>query len=595
MTRRLLIGRAGSPGAAVGRLLWVEAVGAAPAPAARERPLDAGVEAERLRAAMAAAAEELGALARETAGRAGEEIGAIFEAQALFARDPGILEPALAAVTGGASAIEAIDRVAAEQADLLAGVDDAYFRERAADLRDVGRRVADLLTGRTRPDLHRRDGQTAILAADDLDPSLVAAIRPELVGGIALVGGAPSGHAAIVARALGIPLVLGIGPALTHDLDESAALLDGDAGRLVVEPVEDDLAAYTTGAAAITGGVAAAWRAPERGDATVAAPAISAEPTARHGILVAANVGSIAEAELAARLGADAVGLVRTELLFLGRTVAPGLAEQRAVYRRIADAMGDRPVTFRTLDVGGDKPAGFEPTGVEANPALGVRGLRLGLRRDALFETQVRAILEASPDRPARILLPMVSSLEELRAARIAIERSADRARADGAAISAVVRIGVMVEVPALALVADLIAPEVDFFSIGTNDLIQYTLAADRTNPELAELATPFQPAIIRLIGMTCRAAAAHDRPVTVCGEAAADPDAAVLFVGLGVGELSVAPRAIAAVHAALTGLEPGAARDAAAAAEMAPTVAAVREAAAGVRRISAVETRIAG
>jgi multiphosphoryl transfer protein len=574
MTRRLLIGRAGSPGASVGRLLWVEAIGPGHASEADGSSLGAAAEADRLRAAMIAAAEELDTLARETAGRAGEDIGAIFEAQALFARDPGILDPSLAAVADGASAVEAIDRVAAEQADLLAGVDDAYFRERAADLRDVGRRVADLLTGRTRPDLHRRDGQTAILAAEDLDPSLVAAIRPELVGGIALVGGAPSGHAAIVARALGIPLVLGIGSALTRDLDECAALLDGDGGRLVVEPAEDDLASLPlSGVAAVSG-----------------APSAN-----RHGILVEANVGSIAEAELAARLGADGIGLVRTELLFLGRTVAPGLAEQRAVYRRIADAMGDRPVTFRTLDVGGDKPAGFEPTGAEANPALGVRGLRLGLRREALFDTQIRAILESSPGRTARILLPMVSSLEELRAARVAIERAADRARAEGAAISAEVRIGVMVEVPALALVADVIAPEVDFFSIGTNDLIQYTLAADRTNPELAELATPFQPAIIRLIGATCRAAAAHGRPVAVCGEAAADPDAAVLFIGLGVGELSVAPRSIAAVQAVLGGIELRAARDAAAEAETAPTVAAVREIAARVRRADALETRIAG
>jgi phosphoenolpyruvate-protein phosphotransferase len=574
MARRLLIGRAGSPGAAVGRILWVEATGPARASGSGDGRLDRGVEADRLQVAMAAAADELDALARETAGRAGEEIGAIFEAQALFARDPGILEPALAAVAGGASAVEAVDRVTAEQADLLAGVDDAYFRERAADLRDVGRRVADLLTGRTRPDLHRRDGQTAILAADDLDPSLVAAIRPELVGGIALVGGAPSGHAAIVARALGIPLVLGIGASLVRDLDECAALLDGDGGRLVVEPAEDDLASLLAQGTA--------------GVSSMPAPN-------RHGILVEANVGSIAEAELAARMGADGIGLVRTELLFLGRTVAPGLAEQRALYRRITDAMGDRPVTFRTLDVGGDKPAGFEPTAAEANPALGVRGLRLGLRREALFETQVRAILEASPGRPARILLPMVSSLEELRAARIAIERAAEAARADGAAISSEVRVGVMVEVPALALVADTIAPEVDFFSIGTNDLIQYTLAADRTNPELAELATPLQPAIIRLIGITCRAAAAHGRPVAVCGEAAADPDAALLFVGLGVGELSVAPRAIAAAQAALGGLELRAARDAAAAAEMAPTVAAVREIAASARRAVTMETRIAG
>ena len=611
MTRRLLIGRPGSPGAAVGRLLWVEAAEPGRAEPAGDRQLDADLEARRLRDAMAAAAEELDDLARETAGRAGEEVGAIFEAQALFARDPGIVDPTLAAVAAGASAVEAIDRVAAEQADLLAGVDDAYFRERAADLRDVGRRVADLLTGRTRPVLHRRDGQTAILAADDLDPSLVAAIRPELVGGIALVGGAPSGHAAIVARALGIPLVLGFGAELGRDLEDCAALLDGDGGRLVVEPAEADLATLPSagtdpaGSGAGTGpeagsgagepGAADAGRDGFRPAGDRAGSIIAVATPNRLGILVEANVGSIAEAELAARVGADGIGLVRTELIFLGRTVAPGLAEQRAIYRRIADAMGDRPVTFRTLDVGGDKPAGFEPTAAEANPALGVRGLRLGLRREILFETQVRAILESSPERAARILLPMVSSLEELRAARAAIARAAEHARADGASISADVRIGVMVEVPALALLADLVAPEVDFFSIGTNDLIQYTLAADRTNPELAELASPFQPAIIRLIGATCRAAAAHGRPVAVCGEAAADPDAAALFVGLGVGELSVAPRSIAGVHQALDGLDPVALRAAAEAAETSPTVAAVRAVAAGARTAGPLGARIAG
>jgi phosphoenolpyruvate-protein phosphotransferase len=593
MSRLVISGRPGSAGAAAGCMLWIEtAIPAAGGdPSARsDRPFDPVAEELRLRAALAAAAAELDTLARETAGRAGEDVGAIFEAQALFARDPGIVDPAVAAVAAGASAVEAIDRVAAEQADLLAGVDDDYFRERAADLRDVGRRVADLLTGRARPELHHRDGRIAILAADDLDPSLVAAIRPELVGGIALAGGAPSGHAAIVARALGIPLALGLGRALNRSLDRRSALLDGDVGQVTIEPTAAETAALAqrTGSAPTDG--SPGTRTQDRGVAIVAVT----RPNDL-GILVEANVGSIAEAELAARAGADGIGLVRTELVFMGRTVAPGLAEQRAIYRRIADAMGDRPVTFRTLDVGGDKPAGFEPTGPEANPALGVRGLRLGLRRGDLFETQIRAIIEATPGRAARILLPMVSSVEELRAARAAIGRAADRSRADGAAISSEIRIGVMVEVPALAIISDLIAPEVDFFSIGTNDLIQYTLAADRTNPDLAELATPFQPAIIRLIGATCRAAASHGRPVAVCGEAAADRDAAALFVGLGVGELSVTPRAIAAVQESLVGLDLERARGAAAAAEQASTVAAVRELGIGLRTAAADNTRIAG
>ena len=211
---------------------------------------DAATERERLRVALDAAAAELTALAAEATGRAGEDVGAIFEAQALFASDPGIVDPALAAIDDGATAEEAIDRVSAAQADALAAVDDEYFRERAADLRDVGRRVVDRLTGRERPPLHRADGSPAVLVADDLDPSVVVAIRPEMVTGIALAGGAPTGHAAIVARALGIPLVLGLGAAVDARLDGAEVAVDGSGGRLLVEPDEADLEAMTPVASA---------------------------------------------------------------------------------------------------------------------------------------------------------------------------------------------------------------------------------------------------------------------------------------------------------------------------------------------------------
>ena len=377
MARAILPGRAGSAGIGRGRLLWVPphatshpATGGSSG-ATTSAPTQIGtghsrrdpaMERERLLAALAAAADELNALAGETAGRAGEEIGAIFEAQALFARDPGIVEPALALIDAGASASEAIDRASAEQADMLAGVDDDYFRERAADLRDVGRRVVDRLDGRTRPELHHRDGTPAVLASDDLDPSVVAVLRPELVGGIALAGGAPNGHAAIVARALGIPLVLGLGDALGPTLDGLTVAADGTTGQLVIEPTDDEIAALT---------------------ASISAPAFvepaGGQSTSDLSITILANVASVREAEAAAAAGADGIGLVRTELLFLGRSVAPGLEEQRAVYRRIARAIDGRSVVFRTLDIGGDKPASWLAGEPEMNPALGVRGLRLGL------------------------------------------------------------------------------------------------------------------------------------------------------------------------------------------------------------------------
>jgi phosphoenolpyruvate-protein kinase (PTS system EI component) len=306
-------------------------------------------------------------------------------------------------------------------------------------------------------------------------------------------------------------------------------------------------------------------------------------------VAIEANVGSVREAERASAAGADGIGLVRTELLFLGRAVAPGLAEQRATYRRIADAMAGRPVIFRTLDIGGDKPAAYATAGSsaaddasvagppEANPALGVRGLRLGLARPDLLETQLRALLESRPDDPLRILLPMVATLDEVRRARTAIGRAAEAARADGAAIASDVRVGIMIEVPAAAIVADVLAPEVDFFSIGTNDLVQYTLAADRTNAALGELASPLQPAVLRLVAGVVRAARAHGRPVAVCGEAAADRLAGPLLVGLGVTELSVAPQSIGPVRDRLAALEIAACRDAAETALAAATMAEVR------------------
>ncbi len=568
MSRATLVGRPGSAGVGVGRLLWLPP--SAPAVTPISAALGAGTgspdsEKLRLQEALTAAAAELSALASETASRAGDEIGAIFEAQAMFAADPGIVEPAMAAIDAGASAAEAIDRITAEQADVLAGADDEYFRERAADLRDVGRRVVDELLGRERPDFHHRDGSPAVVASDDLDPSVVAVIRPELVAGIALAGGAPSGHAAIVARALGIPLVLGLGPALDARLDGVDVAVDGSGGRLLVTPTEADIESL----------VAASTTEPSA--------AVPATDDAAIPVTLEANVGSVREAEAAAAAGAAGIGLVRTELLFLGRSAPPGLDEQRGLYRRIAAALPGRPVVFRTLDIGGDKPASYLPADPEMNPALGVRGLRLGLSHPELLETQLRALLEADPASPLRLLLPMVATVDEVAAARQAIDGAAAVSRRAGAAVADDVRLGIMVEIPSVAILADAFAPVVDFFSIGTNDLVQYTLAADRTNHALAELATPLQPAVLRLVRFVTDAARPYGRPVAVCGEAAADPLAAALFVGLGVDELSVAPGSLAGLRASLAGIDVEACREAASRATAATNVEEVRQIAAGL------------
>jgi multiphosphoryl transfer protein len=564
MARLVLAGQPGSPGAGTGRLLFVPHVAPdAATPASPNGHADPVAQEARLVEALAAAAAELEELARITSERAGAEVGAIFEAQALFARDPGVVGPALDLIRAGRPAEEAMDRASGQAADGLAAVDDEYFRERAADLRDVGRRVVGLLSGRRHPQLYLKDGSMAILAAVDLDPSIVAVLRPELVAGIVLAEGAPNGHAAIVARALGMPLVLGLGAQLDPSLDGARAVLDGATGRLVVEPDARDIDTA----------------APPRAAAARVTPGT---PGVGVDVGVKANVGSVREAEQAAAAGADGIGLVRTELLFLGRSTPPGLDEQRTTYRRIITAMGGRPVVFRTLDVGGDKPADYATEAREANPALGVRGIRLGLRRPALLETQLRAMLEASPVE-VRVMLPMVATLGEIDAARDALGRAARAAHDAGADVAEDVRLGIMVEVPSAALMADVLAPHVDFFSIGTNDLVQYTLAVDRTNPQLSELASPFQPAVLRLIAGVTAAGAAHKRPVSVCGEAAADPLAAALLIGLGVTELSVAPAAIAGLRATLARLDPAACREAAKAALAAESADQVRALAAGL------------
>jgi multiphosphoryl transfer protein len=563
VTRVVLSGRVGSPGVGVGRILRV---GLPSAPAALAGPVGApNAERARLSVALEAAAVELEALARQLAQRAGDETAAIFEAQAVFARDPGIVDPAMRSVDDGLSAIDAILASTDDQAAILAAVDDEYFQARAADVRDVGRRIAGIISGVSRPDLWHADGQPAVIIADDLDPSAVATLRPELVAGIALRGGAPTGHASIVARGLGIALVLGLGAGESEVADDARALVDAadpPIGRLIIEPDDADLAALEVSATAAD--------RPIGSGAEVGAARTDGEVT----VTVTANIGSVLEAEAALRAGASGIGLVRTELLFLGRRTPPSTAEQRNVYARIRERMGSRPVVFRTLDVGGDKPATWQTDRPEANPALGVRGVRLGLARPDLLDDQLRALVDAAAGGEVRIMLPMVTTVEEVLAVRARLDAIVDAAVAPPSSVL----LGVMIEVPAAALVADGLAEVADFFSIGTNDLAQYTLAADRVNPALAELATALQPAVLRLIAMVTESACAAGRHVAVCGEAAADPEMIPLLVGLGVDELSVAPSSVASVAAQLSALRMTTCRDVARRAIAATTVAQVRE-----------------
>jgi phosphoenolpyruvate-protein phosphotransferase len=426
---------------------------------------------------------------------------------------------------------------------------------------DVGRRVVRALTGEPADGAGGAPGGVVIAA--ELTPADAASLDPERVVAIATARGSATAHAAILARALGLPAVVGLGAGVLAIPDGTTVLLDGEAGIVTVDPAPEV--------------VREAGERRERRRARVAAARARAhEPgMTRDGSRVEmfANLGSVADATRAVELGAEGVGLLRTEFLFLDRAELPGEEEQAETLRQIATALDGRPLVVRTLDAGADKPLPALPMPPEANPFLGVRGIRLTLARPAVLATQLRAILRVAAEHPVSMMLPMVATLAEIASARAALEQ----ARAD-TGVRAPLEFGIMVEVPAAALTAAQLAPHVDFFSLGTNDLTQYTMAAERGDARLAPLLAGPQPAVLRLVNETVRSASAHGRWVGVCGELAGDPASAVLLAGLGVRELSMAGAVIPEVKAALREVALADARAAAAVALAVTDAGAARE-----------------
>ncbi|MFD0360530.1 phosphoenolpyruvate--protein phosphotransferase [Nocardia sp. GCM10030253] len=456
----------------------------------------------------------------------------IFEAHLLLLDDDeliGAVQQGLSAGRSAPSAWAAVLEAAAVELDHLT---DDYQRARAADLRAVRDQVLAALLGHS-TEMTSRAG---VLVAADLTPAQAAGLDRDLVTGIVLAHGSPTSHSTILARSRGIPAVVGAGPQVLTVPEGTVVALDGGNGRLAVNPDAATLAEFTG---------MAIWQHEQRRAAEAEAdkPAITRDGVTIH---IAANVGGDTDAAEAARNGADLAGLVRTEFLFLGRDDAPSIEEQEQAYRSVAEAFGGRRIVLRTLDVGGDKPLPYIDQPAEANPFLGVRGIRLALARPALLRDQLTAICRVAADHPVSVMFPMVTQLEELLAAR----RILDEVAPPGITPE----VGIMVEVPAAAAKTAVFADHVDFFSIGTNDLTQYALAAERGNEALSALADPLDPGVLRLIAMVCEAAGSAR--VAVCGEAAADPVAAALLLGLGVHELSVAPPAIPLIKAAVRDLD---------------------------------------
>lgn len=461
----------------------------------------------------------------ESAGEAAS-IAAVHQA---LLDDPELRAGALGWITRGKSAAFAWRAAIRAKSDSIQATGNPLLIERIADLADVEQRVvARILGAQTAPAQALPDG--AILVADELLPSQFLALDPARLGGIATARGGPTAHVAILAASAGVPMLVAIGPGLLRLPDGARAILDADTGSLDAEPSAEALERTAERIRAST-----ARRKAEA--ALAAADCVMADGTR---IEIFANLASAADAARAVALGAEGCGLLRTEFLFLDRTEPPTEEEQRKTYAAVATALEGRPLIVRTLDVGADKPVPYLPREREENPALGCRGIRLSLDRPDLLAAQFRAILTGVPAEQCRIMLPMVVDRSELRAVRAIFDEAAQAVGAGP------VPLGVMIETPAAALLADSIAAEADFLSIGTNDLSQYALAADRGNPAVAAMVDALHPAVLRLIAAAAKGAARHGRWIGVCGGLASDPGAAALLIGLGVTELSAAPAAVA-------------------------------------------------
>lgn len=497
-------------------------------------PEEAPREKERFVKAQSLAVVQLDALQKHMATTVGEQEAEVFAAHKLMVEDPSLVEAVFADIeTNYASAEAAVEVATEEIANMFAAIDDEYMRERAADVKDIGKRLLRILQGQT--DEVKYEG---ILVASDLLPSDTASIDFASVSGFITALGGKTSHSSILARAAGLSAVVGVGNVIEKLVDGDMVIVDGHNGQVLVNPEESIIEQYRQ------------QMEKERVRAVKLAqvghlPSITVDG---HHIEIASNIGTPADMEKVVAAGADGVGLFRTEFLFLDKTTVPTEEEQVESYRAVLNAMPDKKIVIRTLDAGGDKQLPFIGGLPESNPALGLRAIRLCMVYKDVFKTQLRALLRAGVDGKLHIMFPMIATLDELLAAKALLKEVADELAQEGIPHRADVPVGIMIEVPSAAVIADVLAAEVDFFSIGTNDLVQYTMAADRMNEHVAWLSDYFQPPVIRLIANVAKAAKEHGKWVGMCGEMAGDSLATPLLVGLGLTELSMNGRSVPVV-----------------------------------------------
>ena len=467
--------------------------------------------------------------------RAGKEEASIFQAHQEMLSDPALEGKMRSGLQTGQTAEQALVKAIEELSSLLAGMDNELFAARALDVKDVGHRILRNLLGLPDTALSAVT-EASIIIAEDLTPSDTASLDQKLVLGFITAQGGLTSHSAILARTLGLPAIVGMGAGLLEKVPRDTwIILDGRSGEMIVAPDDETIARYKN----IQG-----QRVSQLLNLKAAAEKDAHTANGRR-VEVSANVGEAASARDAVEHGAEGIGLLRTEFLYLEDTQPPSEERQYRIYREIFEAMSGRPVIVRTLDIGGDKPPPYLAFPNEMNPFLGWRAIRISLDEPELFKTQLRAILRAATGHHARIMFPMISDLDELRRAREIVEAVKRDLELASVEFATDVPVGIMVETPAAAVLVDVLAEASDFFSLGTNDLTQYTIAVDRGNAKVSGLFQPLHPAVLRLIRQTIEAGHAKGKWVGMCGEMAGMTKAIPILLGLGLDEFSMSPRAI--------------------------------------------------